>query len=173
MPTRPLAQPRLDQFKPLDIGLQMQHRALDHQLGGDCLVPGRGCRVQITQRLKVLPPLPIDEHHRISETDRGSDGELHEELVLQPRTRHRRPHPPLQLHTAGVGQAVRTLAATVTGDGLPLDEPFTLQPGESRVDLPGVHGREYIAEFRLNGLLDLVAVATIACQQRHEQFPHR
>src|SRR4249919_919810 len=167
----PLRQSRLDQIAPLEIGLQMQDRAIDQQLCG-WTPPVRG-GVEVPQRLEVLQPLPFDQGHRVRQPYRGGDRELHEELVLEPSTRNWRLDPPGQLLPAGVGQLVQTFAPVVARNDLADHQPVPLEPGQGRVDLARVHHRKEVTELGLERLPDPVAVLLLSGEHGHEQLPHK
>jgi hypothetical protein len=163
----------LDQIEPFQIGLRVQHRALDQELGGDALAVGSQQRVEIAQRLQVLAPLPLDQGLRLRQPGRRNHDELHEELVLEPRPRHRRLDPARQRDPSVLGELVHALAPVVARDAMADDETVALEPRQRRVDLPGVQRRQQLPELLLERLPELIAVAALAGEKGKEYLSHR
>ena len=151
----------------------MQDRALHEQFGGGALAVGGQERVEVAQRLQILASLPLDHELRLGQPDGRDDDELHEELVLEPRSRDRGLDPARQLGPAGLGELVYALAAIVACDALADDETVALEPRERRVDLPRVEGRQQLSEFLLQRLPQLVAIGAVAGEEGKEELSHR
>ena len=151
----------------------MKDRALHEEFGGGTLAVRRQQPVEVAQGLQILAPLSLDDGARLRQAGGHDDDELHEELVLEPRSRDRRLDPALERGAALLGELVDALAATVAGNAVTDDQAIAFEPRERRVDLSRVQRRQQVSELLLQRLPELVPVAALTSQKCKEVLSHR